>query len=74
MKYTYTGEVDQLGAVCGEGIAKFTVMDKFTFVMTCLNGENHGICKSLSASYIALLLDDFIDSKKNSDSRGYSDV
>ena len=74
MEYRYTGEVDKQGDVCGEGIAKLVQADKFSIVMTCLNGQNHGICKSLSASYIALLLDDFIDSKKNSDSREYSDV
>ena len=41
----YTGEVDQEGRVCGEGVAIRLDMPHLKYRMTCLNGKEHGICK-----------------------------
>ena len=42
----YTGEVDQDGAPCGSGFAIPVINPNFKYEMTCLNGKEHGICKS----------------------------
>ena len=45
-KCLYTGEVDQNGLVCGEGVAIEEGEGKrYKYEFTCLNGEEHGICK-----------------------------
>ena len=49
-KCSYTGEVDQNGLVCGEGVAYdlellYKGKSQFKYEFTCLNGEEHGICK-----------------------------
>ena len=56
-EFLYTGEVDQDGAPCGSGVAiqfrKFKEFNlKFEMQMTCLNGKEHGICKSLTMDFL----------------------
>ena len=52
-EFLYTGEVDQDGAPCGNGFVKFKDQNmKFEIQMTCLNGKEHGICKSLTMDFL----------------------
>ena len=44
-EFIYTGEVDQDGFICGEGVAFDQKVKQFKYEFTCLNGEQHGICK-----------------------------
>ena len=42
--YKYTGEVDQEGKICGEGVA-ISALNVICYKFTCLGGKVHGICR-----------------------------
>ena len=54
-KCIYNGEVDENGLVCGEGVA-YDRSNNHKFEFTCLDGEEHGICKLLSFIETALFI------------------
>ena len=53
-KYIYTGEVNQEGAVCGEGSAFQKEIPENKLRGTFLDGMNHGISKSICKIYTTL--------------------
>ena len=61
----YTGEVDQNGSACGDGVAFYDIQDLYADIeyeraeikweLTCLNDKLHGIGRSLSLRYTSYL-------------------
>ena len=47
IKCVYTGEIDKDGAICGIGTGVHPDYPDVRMEMTCLNGNVHGISRSL---------------------------